>query len=125
LLAPAAMIHNIPAFRPFSWIYPATLLVMLLAVYFWPWVRSLPLQTRIRLLWAGTVYLAGAVGFEAIGGIEAITIGLHGWAYVLTYTTEEVLEMIGVLLLIRALLKHLRERSPVLEIRFGSSAPPP
>jgi hypothetical protein len=123
LRVPARLLRNIPAFRSFSWIYPALVLVALLAIYFWPWLRKLPRHTRSRFLWAGAIYLAGAVGLEAVGGIEAITIGLGNWIYSLTYTTEEVLEMVGVLLLIQTLLEHVRERAPMLEVRIAGRVP--
>ena len=118
---PMAMLRNVPGFRAFSWVVPGALLVALLFAFFLPWLRTLPVRTRNGLLLAGAVYVAGAVGFEAIGGIAAITVGMDNWIYVATYTIEETMEMAGTLLLIVTLFEYLRSLHPVpaLEITSG------
>ncbi len=118
---PIEMLRNVPAFRAFSWVVPGAVLVALLFAFFRPWLRTLPERTRNGLLLAGTVYVAGAVGFEALGGIAAMTVGMDSWTYVATDTLEETLEMTGTLLLIVTMLEYLRSLHPVpaLEITHG------
>jgi len=115
---PVQALRNIPGYRAFSWVVPGTLLVIVLLAYFIPWLRTLPSRTRKLLLASGMVYVGGAVGFEAIGGLEAITVGLGGWLYVFTYTTEETLEMVGVLMLIYTVLDYLQSLEPPPRLRL-------
>jgi hypothetical protein len=120
-LVPIQMLRNIPAFHSFSWIYPAFALIVALFLFFRRWLIDLSPASRTRFIVAGAVYVGGAVGFEGIGGIEAITVGLHNWVYVFTYTIEEFLEMVGMLLLIQAQLEHLHAFAPRLELSFEAA----
>jgi hypothetical protein len=122
LRVPALWVRTTPAFHAYSWIFPALLMVGALALYLRPWILEMPEASRRQFLTAGAVYLCGAVAFEAIGGIEAM-LGVAGWPYVLTYTVEETLEMVGVLLLIQAQLEHLHRRMPVVELEFELERP--
>ena len=118
---PLAMLRNVPQFRAFSWVVPGAVVVALACAFCRPWLRTLPARTRNGLLLAGAVYVAGAVGFEAVGGIAAMMVGMDNWIYVVTYTIEETMEMLGVLLLIVTMLEYLRSLDPVpaLEITSG------
>ena len=118
---PLQMLRNVPKFRAFSWVVPAAVLVALLFAFFLPWLRKLPERTRNGLLLAGAIFVAGAVGFEALGGIVAMIAGMDNWTYVATYMVEETLEMTGCLLLIVTMLQYLRSLHPVpvLEITSG------
>jgi hypothetical protein len=118
---PAQALRNVPGFRAFSWVVPGALLVAALFAFFLPWLRTLPTRTRNGLMLAGMVFVAGAVGMEAVGGIVAMTGGMDTWTYVFTYTIEESMEMTGTLLLIVTLLEYLRSLRPVpaLELTSG------
>jgi hypothetical protein len=120
---PVQMLRNVPAFRAFSWVVPGAVLVALLFAFFFRWLRTLPVRTRNGLMLAGAVYVGGAVGLEAVGGIEAMTVGMNNWIYVATYTVEETMEMVGCLLLIVALLEYLRSLHPVPELQITSGPP--
>lgn len=121
LKLPFAMFRNVPKFWAFSWVVPGALIAALAFAFFLPWLRKLPTRTRNGLMLAGAVYVAGAVGMEAVGGITAMTVGMDTWTYVVAYTIEETMEMLGVLLLIVTMLEYLRSLHPVpaLEITSG------
>ena len=51
----------------FAWVIPATALLILLAIGFLPFFRSLPAETRRLFLVAGAIFLGGALGAEVIG----------------------------------------------------------
>jgi uncharacterized membrane protein YhaH (DUF805 family) len=90
-----------------AWIIVAVPVVVVLGLVLLGFLRRLPSTTRRRFLVAGAVFLAGAVGFEALGG-AALDAGLtaHGVNRVLV-SMEETLENLGAALFIGALLRHL------------------
>lgn len=89
---------------------PIAIVVGLLVLWI---ARRLDRDLRWRLIWAGIVFLAGAVGGELIGGvIKKVELGLAGDGLLLAYDAgilvEESLEILGAVLALRAVLKHLR-----------------
>jgi hypothetical protein len=82
----------------------AALLVILFCAYL-PFLISLRRRTTIRLLIAAAVYFAGAVILDLFGG------GSYSLANTLSAAAEELVEMTGVILILRALLRHLEERN--------------
>jgi hypothetical protein len=55
----------------FAWVIPGIAVVAALGVFFVRFVRRLPAPTRSRFVLAGVLFLAGALGFEMIGGYWA------------------------------------------------------
>ncbi len=93
------------------WILLPVIIAGLLVVSAY-WYRTIPRRTLVRLIIALGIYLIGAVGVEMAStqvdkGVRAYTAG-----YVVV---EELLEYIGVLLVIRACLKHINEFEPDLK----------
>ena len=77
------------------------------------WIaRKLDRALRWRLIVAGLVFLAGAVGGEVVGGALKKLDLLSGDALIIAYDIEvlieEVLEVLGAILAFRAVLKYLR-----------------
>ena len=58
---------------------------------------------------AAVVYVAGALGVEALGGMYAETHGQRNLVYGLITTVEETLEMAGMSIAAFALLEYLRD----------------
>lgn len=101
----------------FAWVVPAIIGIGLLSVYLFSFLRHLPPLTRVRFLIAGTVYLTGAVGLEMVGGIRAEQFGPGDFLYILGTQLEETLEMLGLVLFIRALLLYLHDFLPQVRLR--------
>jgi hypothetical protein len=103
-----------PGIVTFAWVLPGTLIVLALGLFFFRFVRRQAPAVRRRLLLAGGLYVAGGIGFEALGGWW---VGVYGdsrpFGYVLLTTFEEECELFGVILLIGLLLTLLGQR------RFG------
>jgi hypothetical protein len=95
----------------FAWVIPYGLAVLAIGVLYLRFVWSLTARTRGLFIGAGSLYLAGALGFESVGGWY---FSLHGemedLPYSLLVATEEFLEMSGIILFIYALLDYLRDR---------------
>src|SRR5687768_9580440 len=64
----------------------------------------------------------GALGMELVGGFLTDTGGQATLAYLDATTTEESLEMLGVVIFIYALLDYIRRRLPALRVDLRSDA---
>lgn len=91
------------------WVIPASVIMLGFAVLFWPFVRALPPTMRALFILSGIVYLGGALGMEAIGGIYAEAHGKANFSYLMLANVEEFAEMVGMILFGYSLLKHLHD----------------
>lgn len=107
-------ILNLDGFLRYSWVVFAIPGVIVTALACIPFLRHLPRLTAVRLVAAGATFVLGAVGVEMWGAYLA-TNGEYQPLYQLEVCIEESLEMIGVLLGLRAVLLHFRglSASPV------------
>lgn len=89
-----------------SFLYiPAALVVL---AWLTPFLLQLPARTRNLLILSGALYVAGSVAVEIISQIHVLSSGRTNPVYAGLATLEEVLEMLGVAVLIFALLEYLR-----------------
>jgi hypothetical protein len=106
----------------YAWVIPYGTALLLLGVFYWRFIMDLPARTRIGLFVGGIVYLAGAVFFELWSGREAWQVhdmGLEqNLTYVLRYTVEECMEMIGLMIFIHTLMLHLGRAGTRVEVRI-------
>ncbi|BAX55144.1 hypothetical protein PDPUS_2_00558 [Photobacterium damselae subsp. piscicida] len=67
---------------------------------------------------SGFIYVAGALVFELIGGEIASIYGVDALIYAASYTIEEFLETIGVILLIYTVLSYIefKNKSIILNL---------
>ena len=84
----------------FAWVIPGIALVIFLAFYFTNFLLHLSANSRRIFLLAGSIYLAGALGMELIGGHYAELHGRSDLIYLACMTIEESAEMIGVIIFI-------------------------
>ncbi|MDY6835879.1 MAG: hypothetical protein SVY53_13880 [Chloroflexota bacterium] len=90
----------------FAWIIPYGIAVSILALLYGRFVWSLPNRTRLLFVVAGSIFILGAIGFEALGGRHTELYGRTG-AYMVYSTIEEVLEMLGVMVFAYALALYI------------------
>lgn len=105
-------------FLYFPWILPYAVAVLVLALFYLPFLRNLPIRTAVQFVLCGIVYLAGAAGFDMLGGREAELNGYDSATYVVLYTIEEFLEMIAIVGLIHALLSYIETHFGYLRFSF-------
>lgn len=91
----------------FAWVVPAFLILVVLAILYWPFIMSMPRSLMVRFLVAIGVFLSGAMGLEMIGGLIAENQGTDHASFYLITDLEETLELTGAVLFIRAILLHL------------------
>lgn len=106
----------------FAWLIPALFVMGTATVYFAPLARNLSDTIRPQLLMAAIVYLAGAVGFEMVGG-SLVSGGHQSLGYLTVITLEESLEILGGFLLLTTLLNQVRELRPALVLRWTGTLP--
>ncbi len=115
---------GLPGFLRPLWVIPGTMAVIWAAWKFTPFWRQLSTQLRRRSLIAMVVYVGGALLMEMAGGAYSDLEGQQNLVYALMTVVEEVLEMGGVILLLRALLLELRPWSGVFSLEAVVSGRP-
>lgn len=101
----------------FAWVIPMAGVVVLLALLFLPFLRSLPPTMRRRCLLAASLYLGGAFVVEMFEGRWREHHG-HDVTFSLFVLFEEESEMAGEILFIWAALEHMRDRYREVRIEF-------
>ncbi len=102
-----------------SWVWLGIPIVAVVGWSFRRFLRELSLKTRRRFLASGLAFIAGAIGFEIVGKLFVIAGNPSGRVFAMI--TEETLEMLGVIVFIWALLKHIDERFGGFGVRFCRS----
>jgi hypothetical protein len=93
----------------YPWIVVGAAAAIAIAIASHRFIRSLPPRTRRTVIAAAVIYIAGALGVEALGGMYAETHGQRNLIYGLITTVEETLEMVGMSIAAFALLEYLRD----------------
>ncbi|MDD5597864.1 MAG: hypothetical protein PHV82_07960 [Victivallaceae bacterium] len=93
----------------YTWVLPYILLLLCLGVSYFKFLLKLPRRTMVLFIVSGVIFVAGAIGFESLGGLEHKLYGDDNVVYALLYTCEELLEMIGIAIFIYALLSYIGE----------------
>jgi hypothetical protein len=114
---------NLSGVLYFSWVVPASIVVLVVGVSYIPFLRHLSPRTRNRFIIAGAIYVGGAVGMELPLGYWTESHGSHNLGYGLIDAIEETLEMVGVNLFILWLVDHLAEKR--IKLRFAGAEPNP
>lgn len=128
-----AMLHELPidplrnAYQTggllyYPWVVPAAVLVMALGLAYLPFLWHLPGRIRLLVMLAGFTFLAGALGVEMLSGAQADQWGEENLTYALVITIEEFLEMLGVVIFIKALLLYLESQPGGIRIAFPTTA---
>lgn len=113
-------INRISEFLTFSWIVPYFVIVVILAVSYFRFVRDLPKRSKILFMAAGFVYLFGIFAMEMIGGYIKKTYGFETREYVVVSTIEEFLEMSGLIFFVYGLMDHINRQVSQIKLVFGS-----
>ncbi|MGE0316103.1 MAG: hypothetical protein AB7P21_31200 [Lautropia sp.] len=103
-----------------GWVVPAMVLVAVVGVSYLRFVFSyLPASTRNACVLGAALFVGGAIGVEMP---EARHVEVHGdrnMRYALFVLVEEVFEMLGMLVLMRGLLRHLATEVGAIELQVG------
>lgn len=94
----------------FAWVIPAFFVVTAFALAYISFLIHLERRTRVLIIVAGAIFVGGALGVELAGGAMADQFGLRSVSYTIVMMIEELLEMLGIVLFIYALLSYLRKQ---------------
>lgn len=119
LMIPVRESFNATGFLYYAWIIPYSILLVLLGLSLIPFILKLPSDTRRNFILAGLIFVAGALGVEALAGWHVTSFGDNNLTYEVLYTVEELLEMLGIVLFIHALLKHISHYTHLATIVVG------
>ena len=102
------------------WVIPYGILSIGLLWRFRDFLRRLPEQTSRLFIAGGLVYVSGAIGMEMVSSylVSSGAIRLSGFCYEALAGGEELLEMVGLIVFMHALLRELVLRNQKLELRF-------
>jgi len=103
----------------FLWVIPYGIATVVLALLYFRFVWQLPKATRARFIAAGLLFLGGALGFEMLSAIAADRYDYDSISYTVLYSIEEMLEMLGIVLFLYALLSHLAEETGGVILRMA------
>jgi hypothetical protein len=109
---------NLGGFFYFIWVIPGTIFVLLTAIAYLKFLLHLPPKTRELFLLAGSIYVGGALGMEMVSGYYADAVGQRNLIYGLIVSVEEILEMVGVIVFIYALLSYIGFYLEDIDLRF-------
>jgi hypothetical protein len=100
----------------FGWVAILAVLLIVFVIVFFKFFLSLPLNSKKLFSLAVVIYLAGAMLFEALGGVTIRAYTPNSVQFFWVNTMEESLELIGMCLLAYALLRHLFEDGNGFEV---------
>jgi len=100
---------NAEGYIYYPWVLPYVAVFLVLVAAYFKFYLRLPRHTQIGLFVAAAMFLFGAVVLDMLGGNEADANGTSTIYYSVLYTIEEILEMTGVIVLIRTLLIYMKK----------------
>jgi hypothetical protein len=111
----------------FAWVVPYALLFGTVFIYLARFYFRLPTRLQVQFAIAGSIYLAGALGMEVVGGRYAFLYSTKEFNYALLVALEETLEMVGIIVfnysLLKYYLKEVGSRQVHLDIEVVEDAP--
>lgn len=98
-----------------SWAFLGLLVILIFLFSYRKFIRNIPKENRRDFVFAGFVYVTGALAFEFIGGNLIDILGDQSWQYKACGLVEETLEMTGIFLFIKGLFRYILSQEAVKE----------
>lgn len=105
----------------YAWVVPGVVVVFLLMLVFLKFLVGLPAATRRRFVLAAALYVGGSIGMEMVSGLSFERHGRNNWQYRAIVTTEEALELAGLIAFIWALLRRWADNGTAIVVRFSKA----
>ncbi len=115
LIPPLRKALNAGGLFHYTWVIPGIIFVLVILLLFWQFLRHLPTKIR-NLFWiSGGIFVGGAIGMEMISGYYTDLYNSDNITYAALTTLEELLEMLGIVIFIHALLSYLKLSSKIVK----------
>ncbi len=106
---------NLPAYFHFAWVIIGIPIVFVFAISYFRFYWNLPSKVKPAFALAFIIYISGALVFEMFGSYLHVKHHISGYISrppltILTTTIEEVLELIGLIILIYGLLEYIQKQ---------------
>ena len=106
------------SYHKFAWIPAGIAYVLIFTLFFFRFLWSLPVKFKYLFILSGTIYIGGALVMEQIGAIfYFMNSTTKNFPYILSYTIEESLEMLGIIIFIHSLVIYIR--TEIGEVSFN------
>jgi hypothetical protein len=115
---PLRSLSNFSGIFYYAWVLLAIPFLLVVAVAYWGFLRHLPRDSRLLFLIAGGLYVLGALGMDMVTGYVLTREAVPRLAKPILITVEELLENVGIVVFIYALLAHLRSHIRISEIQL-------
>lgn len=104
----------------YAWVIPGIIIVIIFGLLYLPFFLKIPRKIGISLILGLSIFVIGAVGFEMLGG-WVTSIDAESYVMIMTLSLiEELLEMLGICIVIWGLAHYLRDYGTV-RISVGMS----
>ena len=120
-IAPLRSALDAEGFLYYTWVVPGIAFLFVFVLSYLRFFINLPADIRRLFLFAGVLYVAGAVGGELVSGRHADLYGTENMMYVTLVTIEEFLEMMGVLVFIYTLMSYMASHVNVIGLFFAQT----
>lgn len=101
-----------------SWAVPGAIVAALVGGIYLAFLLQLERRTAVWFVIAGALYVGGAVGVELYTEPYLENDALNTLAYNLWTAVEEGMEMVGVLIFLQVLLRHMKAGTSVLPVEI-------
>lgn len=118
---PTRELLSTSGFFYYAWIIPYFVLVAVLCLILFGWLRALPRDLRTGMLISAFIYISGVFLMEGIGAWYWYHDGVPGrndFIYFFIVTIEESLEILGLTIFIYVVSKYLASSFDYLQIEF-------
>lgn len=118
-ILPLRNYFNFSGIFHYSWVIIAIPLLLIFAIYYINFLKTMPIKTRYYLMFSGIIFVSGALGMEMLGGYFLTSEIERSSIYnSISITIEEFLENIGIVVFIYALLEYIKTHLKEREILF-------
>jgi hypothetical protein len=117
-IAPLRSLFNASGIFHYAWVLLAIPFLLAVGVAYLGFLRHLPRDSRFLFLLAGGLYVLGAMGMDMVSGYFISHQAAPRLLEPILITVEELLENVGIVVFIYALLSHIRSHSQVSEIQL-------
>jgi hypothetical protein len=91
----------------YSWVIPASILVLVMGTLYFKFVWHLPGQIRFQFILSGALFVGGAIGVEMVLGLWASKSGQENIMWSMITLVEEGMEILGMTLFAIALANYI------------------